>query len=84
MTVTIKAVVMAAALVISSPVLAGQSLPKPFAAHNAQETVAISYADWSYILNASVFDAGPSDRAFAPPPRHRPTFRHRQHIQPAL
>lgn len=44
-------------------------VPEPFAFEAEKEQVSISYNDWSYILKATVFVAGPSDRRLAPRPQ---------------
>ena len=69
--VAVAAVVGVAALLIAMPG-ARAEVPEPFAAQADRETVAITYDDWSYILKATVFDAGLSDRKSAPTPKPQP------------
>jgi hypothetical protein len=43
-----------------------QAIPEPFRGETPGSPIAITYADWSAILHATVFDAGLSDRTSAP------------------
>ncbi|WP_262690143.1 DUF547 domain-containing protein [Kordiimonas aestuarii] len=48
------------------------NVPEPFRGQATAESVDITYDDWSYILRATVFDAGMSDRRSAPSPAPQP------------
>ncbi|TNE65678.1 MAG: DUF547 domain-containing protein [Alphaproteobacteria bacterium] len=67
-----RAGLLAAALAIflaAPDSLAEAPVPAAFRQSSENETVFISYADWSHILDATVFDAGRSDRSLAPQPK---------------
>ncbi|TNE65677.1 MAG: DUF547 domain-containing protein [Alphaproteobacteria bacterium] len=44
------------------------AVPEPFRVAAEKETLDIRYDDWSYILKATVYEAGRSDRKIAPQP----------------
>eukprot|EP00657_Telonema_sp_P-1_P011323 TRINITY_DN6351_c0_g1_i1.p1 TRINITY_DN6351_c0_g1~~TRINITY_DN6351_c0_g1_i1.p1 ORF type:complete len:131 (-),score=18.69 TRINITY_DN6351_c0_g1_i1:8-400(-) len=58
-------------LVVVADMQSVRAASEPHAVFTEAATVSnvdISYDDWSYILSATVFEAGRSDRSYAPPP----------------
>ncbi|WP_262689990.1 DUF547 domain-containing protein [Kordiimonas aestuarii] len=53
--------------VAATPAFASEQLFEP-SKYAESESISISYDDWSYVLKATVFEAGRSDRSYAAPP----------------